>query len=167
MTRVGPGDVSSDSFIPKKAGTYKWQATVTVDGVPYDLGCGDTSKGSNEVSYVIIPDTPTNTGQKVTVTDRAQISGFASGGGPSTVDFRLYDNSTCSGTPIFEQKGVLVDDVNGIATSKEISVQNTGTSDKTFYWVVDFSGNDYNSASTSACGKETFTIHPDGSGVDP
>ena len=60
-----------------------------------------------------------------------------------------------------------VDDVNGIATSKEISVQNTGTSDKTFYWVVDFSGNDYNSASTSACGKETFTIHPDGSGVDP
>ncbi len=169
-TRIGPGSLGSDQIDPrtygKKAGLYKWQATVWVNGRMTALGCGDTSGNNNEVSAVDITKTETTTGQKVTVKDKAVISGFVSGDGPATVRFRLYEDSTCSGTPIYDATKT-IDDATGSAVSDDVSVQNLGTTDKTFYWLVQFSGNDFNKASTSECGKETFTIHPDGSGTDP
>ena len=170
VTRVGPGQLASEQVDPtvhgKKAGTYKWQATVWVNGRKTTLDCGATTAPDNEVSFVDPEVTATYTGQKLDVTDRARSRASSSGGGESKARFRLYDNSSCTGTPITDQT-VTIDDATGIATSSEVSVQNTTTADKTFYWLVEFSGNDFNDGSVSTCGKETFTIHPDGSGTDP
>jgi hypothetical protein len=170
-TRTGPGDLDSTPFSPATTGVYKWQATVTIGTKVTALGCGDTTNGNAEVSFVKKKPTDTYTGQKLDVTDHALIHGFISGGGPSTVRFRLYDNPQCltgdaTHNLLFDETQT-IDDTTGEVSSSAFSVQNQTTTDKTFYWKVEFGGNAYNDASTSACGVENFTIHPDGTGTDP
>jgi len=172
----GDGDyTSSPLFTPTKTGTYKWGANVQLSpNFLQQLDCGDTSGGNSEISHVTIPPTTTSTGQKVTVKDKAKVNGFTSGSN-GTVRFRLYDSLlTCqaagtngivydSGPLPVQQSGI----DKGTALSGDVAVQNQTNADKTFYWLVNFSGDAYNGASESSCGKETFTIHPDGSGLDP
>jgi hypothetical protein len=153
---------------PVSEGTYYWLVSYTsAGGATGSAACGDLSGGSHERIDVQKQPTSTYTGQKLTVKDKAVINGFAQGGSGATVRFRLFDNAQCSGNPIYDSGNLALDYSTGSVTSGDVSVQNQSTSDKTFYWLVNFSGDQINAASTSACGDENFTIHPDGSGTDP
>jgi hypothetical protein len=109
--------------------------------------------------------TNTTTAQKVVISDFAKPTGFGTPTG--TVTFRLFTNSACSGTPLYNSGPVPL--VNGLASTdnapngKPPAVSANGT----YYWLVTYSGDANNEPSTSACGTEQTTIAGNTSGVDP
>jgi hypothetical protein len=94
-------------------------------------------------------------GQKVVISDTAKVTGFGTPTG--TVDFKLFTNSSCSGTPLYDSGAVTL--ASGIAhtanaTTQPPTLKNNGT----YYWLVTYSGDANNLSSTSACGTEQTTI---------
>jgi hypothetical protein len=108
--------------------------------------------------------TTTTTGQKVVITDFARPTGFGTPTG--TVDFQLFTNATCTGTPLYDSGPVNL--VNGLASATTGPLTTTGTNTSaTFYWLVSYSGDANNLPSTSPCGTEQTTISGNTPGVDP
>jgi hypothetical protein len=85
--------------------------------------------------------------------DRATIAGTNASLANGTVDFALYDNSSCSGTPVFSGAGAATAGVASIADDSA-----TGLAEGKYYWTVAYTGDTYNQASTSTCGSEVLTI---------
>lgn len=83
------------------------------------------------------------------IADKATVSGGDSPTG--TVTFRLYSNSTGSGTPLFTDTETLV---GGSATSAGY----TATATATDYWVATYNGDTNNSSVTSGTAAEPVTI---------
>lgn len=94
-------------------------------------------------------------GQKVVISDTAKPTGFGTPTG--TVDFKLFTNSSCSGTPLYDSGAVTL--VSGIARTANAQTQPpTLRNNGTYYWLVTYSGDANNSPSTSSCGTEQTTI---------
>jgi hypothetical protein len=109
--------------------------------------------------------TTTTTAQKVEIKDFAQPTGFGTPTG--TVTFRLFTNSTCTGTPLYNSGAVPL--VNGLASTDNAPNGKPPkvTANGTYYWLVSYSGDANNEPSTSPCGTEQTTIAGNTSGVDP
>src|SRR5436309_10389011 len=102
------GNFTPSATAPQIAGTYEWKASYSGDANYKAVAskCDDTG----EQSLVNKKDTTTPTGQKVVISDFAKPTGFGTPTG--TVTFSLFDNASCTGTPIFTQTTSLV---NGLA----------------------------------------------------
>ena len=93
-----------------------------------------------------------------TLHDSAQLSGFVSGGGASTITFTLYKDtallSSCEDATIVDSANVAVNDVTGFASTAGFLVTEPGT----YRWIASFSGNTFNAAVDSDCNDEVSTI---------
>src|SRR6266851_6594287 len=151
------GNFTPSGTAPQIAGTYEWKASYSGDGNYKAVAskCDD----AGEQSLVKKKDTTTPTGQKVVISDFAKPTGFGTPTG--TVTFSLFDNASCTGTPIFTQTTSLV---NGLAHADDPTPLNANG---TYKWVVTYNGDANNSPSTSACGTEFTTLGGNTPGVDP
>ncbi|MEA2444542.1 MAG: hypothetical protein QOJ12_1834, partial [Thermoleophilales bacterium] len=87
------------------------------------------------------------------ISDTATLTGGNSPTG--TITFKAYDNSTCSGTPVFSPDPVTV--VSGAGSSGDFKP----TKARSYYWTASYSGDSGNDPVTSACNldpSETSTV---------
>jgi len=88
-------------------------------------------------------------------TDQATLSGTNVGTATGTVSYSLYNDSSCTGTPVLTSAA-------GVASGKAgASVPITSSlSVGTYYWKAAYGGNATNFASASTCGSEVLTVTP-------
>jgi hypothetical protein len=110
--------------------------------------------------------TKTQTGQKVVISDFAALT-ETFGTPTGTVDFKLFTNSTCTGTPLYDSGAVTLE--NGLASTNNApnGQPHTLSANGTYFWLVSYSGDANNLPSTSACGTEQTSISGNTPGVDP
>ena len=137
------------------------------DMANFPLGVSNTSSSPIFCSYPAFQgenpndffcDYSATTGALVTDNDAGFCPANAVAAGPSTnptgtVTFRLYNNNTGSGTPLFTDTETLV---SGVATSAGYTAMATGTD----YWVATYSGDINNNPVTSSNSGEPVTITP-------
>jgi hypothetical protein len=87
--------------------------------------------------------------------DRATIAGTNANSATGTVDFALYDNSSCSGTPTFAGAATATAGVASIADDAS-----SGLGVGKYYWKAAYTGNTTNQPSASTCGSEVLTVGP-------
>ncbi len=138
------------SGTPTAAGTFNFTVTATASN-------GYT--GPQAYTFVVSPATPsiTTTPQPASATvgasiaDKATVSG---GDNPTgTVTFKLYSNSSGTGTPLFTDTETLS---GGTATSKSYTATAVGTD----YWVATYNGDSNNNPVSSGTASEPVTITP-------
>jgi len=133
------------------AGTYYWQAVYSGDA----NNNGATSDCKSE-QLVVSPNNPSiSTAQNLIPNDDATISGATSNAG-GTITFNLFSPSdaTCFGTPALTQKV----NVSGNGTYSTTNTTFIAKDEGTWRWQVDYSGDNNNKSTSSACGVESFTI---------
>jgi hypothetical protein len=155
--KTGAAGKATITYSSPTDGTDVWDADVNTAVGPIT---------SNSVNVIWTP--VIDTGQKLTVHDVASITGFMSGGGGGTVDFQLFTNASCTGSPLFDSGNQAVDTSGGTANSGNFSVPFTNTN-TTYYWLATYSGDTINAGSTSSCGTEQFSVAGNSlpSGIDP
>jgi hypothetical protein len=146
---TGDGDYTASdgtggAFTPTEAGTYNWIAVYAPDaGDVNNLGvsgaCGDANEGT-----VVISIQPTiSTAQSFFPQDEATVS-VASGGGDldGTLDIQLFDNNTCTGTPLYEELDLTIADSTGSdGLTRTWKTDNTTfevSADASLWWKVSF-----------------------------
>ncbi len=87
--------------------------------------------------------------------DKATLAGTNAATATGTMDFALYDNSSCTGTPVFSGSASTVDGVASIADDAS-----PGLAPGTYYWKAAYTGDTENEASVSTCGSEVLTVGP-------
>jgi hypothetical protein len=87
--------------------------------------------------------------------DTATITGANASGATGTVDFALYNNSSCTGTPVFAGAAAAVGGAASIADNSSTALV-LGK----YYWKAAYTGNTTNAASASTCGSELLTVAP-------
>ena len=102
----------------------------------------------------------TTSGAEITIpagtigeSDTATITGKNASSADGTVDFALYDNASCSGTPVFSGAATAAGGVASIANDSSAAL-----SPGKYYWQAAYSGNSTNDPSVSACGSEVLTV---------
>jgi hypothetical protein len=123
-------------------------STTTSSPAPTTLTTTQTSGTTTGASISI----PAGT---VGESDTATITGTNAASASGTVDFALYDNSSCSGTPAFAGAAHAA---AGTATIADDS--STGLSPGKYYWRASYAGNATNLPSASTCGSEVLTVTP-------
>jgi hypothetical protein len=97
-----------------------------------------------------------NTAQSFYPNDEATISASAASGTPTgNVTFSLFDNDTCSGTPIY---GPVTDDLSASGTASTSNTTFAISSTKTVYWKVEYEGDDKHEAVSSCTENTVLTI---------
>jgi hypothetical protein len=182
---TGTASATSDNLAkPVPEGDYFWRVTLSTANTADTLS---DCNNDTEKSHVERIPTDIDTGQKVIITDFAQVNGFTDGGQTrGTVQFKLYQRLAAT-SPSCTNDGVN-DDL--IYTSPQITVASDGTAktpadgasgapphipvtqdpadvNTTFDWRVSFSGDSVNKPFTSVCGEESFTLSGNTPGVDP
>ncbi|MHA6513786.1 hypothetical protein [Tessaracoccus sp. Z1128] len=81
-----------------------------------------------------------------------------------TVSFKLFGpaDATCSGTPALETNGIALAAAGTTPATFTAATTNTtfvASTAGTWRWVVVYSGDNYNTGVTKACGVEQFTIN--------
>lgn len=142
----------SDALKFDTPGDFYWQAVYSGDA----KNVGATSTCTDEHLVVNKAEAAVATVQKLRPQDSVTVSASAGGTPSGTVDFKLYDNSTCTGTPVHTENAVAL-------TSGQASTNNTGfdvtvANAGTFYWQVTYSGDSTHNGVTAACGAETFQV---------
>jgi hypothetical protein len=124
VTVNGDGDYFTSGFTPDAPGDYHWKASYTGDD-PNTLGTSHNDLCNETAEDVTIQQIPTTikTQQSWYPNDTATITSTVAGdllvaGG--TVDFFLYDNSSCTGTILYEEQVTLA----GGSNSEEVSTSN-------------------------------------------
>jgi hypothetical protein len=150
---VVSGAATSGNYTTTAAGTYRWKAAYSGDSNndPANSACNDANEAS-----VVQPNSPalsTAPTVKVIHSDSATLSGGASPTG--TMTFNLYQNTTCTGTPVFTATKTVAG--NGSYASGD-STQFTVSGDTEFRWTVSYSGDANNNGKTSGCGAEKVVI---------
>jgi hypothetical protein len=145
---AGNGEYGSGDFTPAAVGTYRWIASYSGDGnnTPAAGSCGDAGESSN-----VAQDAPTISSAATDATlggaihDTATLAAGHNPGG--TVTFTAYgpNDSTCSG-PVAFTKTVPVS-----GDGSYVSPDFTPTVAGTYRWVVSYSGDAGNRATTAAC----------------
>jgi hypothetical protein len=135
-------------------GTYEWTASYSGDAnnKPSSTACGDEQ-------VVVAKATPTPaSAQNLLPNDSASVSGVSGLPTPTgTVDFKLFGptDTTCSGTPVFQQVGVAL--ANGGASTSNTTFTVVAATAGTYRWTVHYSGDGNYLAADKACGAEQFT----------
>jgi hypothetical protein len=86
-------------------------------------------------------------------TDQATLAGTNAAAATGTVNYSLYGNPGCTGTPVFSASGTVA---AGRATAT-VGIS-SGLASGTYYWKAAYSGDALNDPSTSACGSEVLTV---------
>jgi hypothetical protein len=140
----------SDPVTFSSTGTYYWQASYSgdADNKPAQSVC------TSEVLVVTPAHPGISTAQNLIPNDDATITGGVSPTG--TITFSLYSPAapTCAGTPALTQAVT----VTGNGTYSTTNTSFVASTSGTWRWSVTYSGDANNSAATSACGVENFTI---------
>jgi hypothetical protein len=89
--------------------------------------------------------------------DRATITGTNASSANGTVDFALYNNSSCAGTATFTGSAVATAGTASIADGASPAL-----APGKYYWTASYIGNATNAASSSPCGSEVLTVTPPG-----
>jgi hypothetical protein len=133
------------------AGTFYWQAVYSGDANNNSA----TSDCQSEQLVVSKNNPSISTAQNLIPNDDATISGATSDAG-GTITFNLFSPSdaTCSGTPALTQDVK----VSGSGTYSTTNTTFIAKAEGTWRWRVDYSGDNNNKPTSSACGVESFTI---------
>jgi hypothetical protein len=144
----------SDPIIFNTAGHYYWQAVYSGDA----NNAGATSLCTSEHLVVVKQNTAMTTAQNLIPNDDATLNG-ATGSAGGTITFELFspNDATCSGTPAYTQTV----NVSGAGTYSTTNTTFIASTEGTWRWKVNYSGDANNEGSTSACGVEQFTIDND------
>jgi hypothetical protein len=148
----------SVSFTPTKPGTYHWAASYTGDApntlsADHNTSCSDT----NEDVVVNQAQTSISTAQKWLPNDSATLSAATGGNLSGNVRFQLFDNSTCTGTALYDSGSVAVSG----ASPQTVDSSNTNvlTSSGTVSWLVTYtSSNPAQTDATSSCNTENSSL---------
>uniref|UniRef100_UPI00333EF8AE hypothetical protein n=1 Tax=Tessaracoccus lapidicaptus TaxID=1427523 RepID=UPI00333EF8AE len=143
----------SNSLQFNTAGDYYWQAVYTGD----DHNVGASSVCTSE--HLVVNKAPASvaTTQTVRPQDSVTVSATAGGTPTGTVDFWLFDTSTCTGTADFEQLDVALDADGKASTNNttfDITVANAGN----YYWKVGYDGDATHLPVVGVCGAETLEV---------
>ncbi|MEV7522133.1 hypothetical protein [Streptomyces sp. NPDC091371] len=139
----------SDSLTFDTLGTFYWQASYSGDA----NNEAAISACTSEPLVVTTAASRISTTQSFFPNDSATVS--SDFGTPTgTVKFRLYNNATCTGTPIHDSGDVPL--VNGSASTNNTTdrVSTTGT----YRWLVEYSGDASHDPVTSECGTENTAL---------
>ncbi len=156
VTVSGSNTYNSGYYTPTAVGTYRWTASYAGDArnFPATSGCGAVNE-----SVVVRQRTPTiSTTASANVTIGGQVTDTATLGdtlnGTGTITFKLWNNGTCAGTPVF-------------TTTKTVTGNNSYTSagyvpsaPGTYRWIASYGGDASNAAVSGACGdaNESVTV---------
>jgi hypothetical protein len=118
---------------------------------------GNTSEFSQCVPVKTNPTISTTLSQ-TTITagghahDSASLSG-ATGDASGTVTYSVYDNSSCSGSPV-ASGGTKTVTSSAVPDSDDVTFNSAGS----FYWQASYSGDAKNESATSSCTSEQLTV---------
>ena len=148
-TATAPG------YTTTSVGTDYWVATFSGDTNNAGVSSGPTAEAVN-VDTISTSQTPTAAYVGQSISDTATVTGLVSPDSGDTVTFRLYDNNTGSGTPLYTSSPVTVTISGSTATATAPGY--TTTSVGTDYWVASFSGDTNNAAVTSGPTAEAVNV---------
>src|SRR5207302_3372801 len=145
------GNVNSGEYTTKATGTYYWIASFSADvnNEAVEGKCGDSGESSlvNQAKPAIKTSATSPVTVGANVKDVATISGLSEATGKGTITFKLYSDSKCETTPVFESKSAGIS-ANGNVNSGEYTTKATGT----YYWIASFSADVNNEAVEGKCG---------------
>jgi large repetitive protein len=137
------------------AGDYSYQAVYAGD-VNYTGSTGPCEPFSISQASpgIVTTQDPASGSVDDTYKDSATLS---AGGNPTgSITFDLYDNPTCSGQAVYEEK-VSVDNGNGTyETANGVQLSTAGT----YYWVATYGGDSNNKSAVSGCADEPVVVNP-------
>ena len=156
----GNGDYASDPFTPEAVGNYYWIAAYSGDTNNKAVSgtCGDP----NESSTVNKAPASQTTAQKLRPQDSVNVTAAAGGVPTGDVTFKLYDNASCTGSPVYSETAALS---SGKAATNNLSFDVDAASAGTYKWLVTYSGDAKHLAITGSCGDENFTLAIDNGGT--
>jgi hypothetical protein len=132
----GDGPYSPPSFTPTLLGTYHWVASYTGDSpntlsAGHNADCSDTGENVTVVSVA----SSLNTAQSFIPNDSATVSAPQGGDLAGTVHFAVFENTMCTGTPLYSQDV----SVSG-ASPQTVSTSNTtmSTTAPVVWWQVSY-----------------------------
>ncbi len=151
------GAYTSGNTTPASPGTYYWQATFSGDAnnQKESTGCADEPVTITKASPTITSNASSGGPVGTQINDVAHLSGLVSPDNTGTVTFKLYDNNSCSGTPV-SVTGTTPNTVN--ADGAYTSGNTTPASPGTYYWQATFSGDANNQKESTGCADEPVTI---------
>jgi hypothetical protein len=165
--------VSDDFLVPSTVGTYCWRGVFTssTTGVP-----SRTDDSTGECFTVQQVQPSLTSGQTWTVMDTATVAVTASNGLPQggaisgTLNFKLFYNTGCTGTP---QNGASGQDVSVSGDADDLSVTVSSnattltTSQPIIKWMLTYtSSNTAHKGIAGACGNENSTLAIDNGGTE-
>ena len=137
-------------------GTYEWTASYSGDAG----GNQASSTKCGDEAVVVAKATPSPaSAQNLLPNDSATITGVDKIATPTgTVDFRLFgpSDTTCSGTPVFQQLAVALSNTGSASTSNTTFTVDASTAG-IYRWTVHYSGDSNYVAADKLCGAEQFT----------
>ena len=153
---VAGGGVTSPSFTPALAGTYRWIASYSGDANnnPVSGVCNDINENVIVLAAVAAPAvittqaSPTITVGSGVLTDTATVTGRVNPLVGATITFRLYGpgDVACTGIPVFTSV-VAYPIAGGPVTSASFAPAQAGT----YRWIATYSGDANNVAVSGAC----------------
>ncbi len=159
---AGTAQSPSGAYTITRPGAYEWLAQVSVNvGAgwpqiqPFESACGSEPLDSQATTSVSTwsSASPAEVGTVAQFGSQLADSATVEGGlNPSgTVTFELFDNASCSGTPVYSDSVSLS---SGRAQSGTYVANQAGT----WEWEAQYSGDDFNTAASSGCGQEPLTV---------
>ena len=140
------------SVLATQVGAYTWHASYSGDANNAPAADNGANEGVTTVKSTPAINTtqlPTTAVVGSSIADKATVSGGYNPTG--TVTFKLYGNSTGSGTPLFTDTEALS---GGTATSKGYTATAAGTD----YWVATYNGDINNSSVTAPTASEPVCV---------
>jgi hypothetical protein len=149
----GPGNYPSGSFTPNAAGTYRW--TVAYSGDANNDASSGACNAANESS--LITSIRVATSQFFYPNDTATITAVGGSNLQGTVRFRVFTNSGCSGTPVYDSGALSATTAAGVLTKtvSTANITNSVAGNVTVYWLVEFDSTNPQHADVNLqCGDE-------------
>jgi hypothetical protein len=148
---LSSGSATSGDYTTAATGTYYWVATYNGD-----TNNTTASSGAADEPVTVTKATPSvsTTQQPASVVigssiaDKATVTGYSPTG---TVTFKLYDNSSATGSPLFTDQKSLS---SGSATSANYTTSAIGT----YYWVATYNGDSSNTTASSGTADEPVLV---------
>jgi hypothetical protein len=149
---LSAGSATSATYATTATGTYYWVATYNGDANNFIASAGAASEPvsvTKATPSVSTTQQPASAAIGSSIADQANVSGGYSPSG--TVTFRLYDNATATGSPLFTDTKALS---NGSATSAGYATTAVGT----YYWTATYNGDTNNNTASSGPADEPVTV---------